>query len=427
MLLPAIFCTWTSLRTVISFDHRFPMILPRSTFPSKEEFITITRQPSPTEENFLDCFEWNTDRWLNGPRLGNANESYGIDYQLARQMILARDGPGILSRTICHEDSRLRNTEGDQSVRRWTVRLLYLLTHYNQHHQAYQEANRAQHPICQAQRAERGIGPFDYECKLAKFLVVRLDHNGIGANVRMAMIPALMVGLVLQRIVLFINNAPTGPPFVRQPWTLASCPRRDAQCIFFPASPCTITQQALANAYTLSRSERRRLFRSGMLPSGRDNETVLALHFPFRPQREPDQLRSILFQQMQNWIDYTAKNDTRDPILLSTDAAHRDILEQAASDILDPGEAMLNTYSYYGAGSSLYHGLLLYAMRPNPLATKKIQEFVHESIPDNFNPNRAVGIPIRGTNCQVSLHCCHPSAVCSGPPNALDFRLTIRL
>jgi len=96
-----------------------------------------------------------------------------------------------------------------------------LAVQLHQHAPAHSEAQlRRNNPICQQQQQQsqqqyENIGSFDFECPTAKFLVVSFYKNGIGANLRLAAVPALMAGLVTGRVVLFVNHAPvTGPAFL---------------------------------------------------------------------------------------------------------------------------------------------------------------------------------------------------------------------
>jgi hypothetical protein len=324
--------------------------------------------------------------WLQGPRLGNSNTSVGLDYHFARAMILEHHTPTLFGHTVCHKDSRFLND--DDSIRRWTVRLLYLVLHQHQHRPAVDEAKQlsSNDVPCQQIRQDHGIGPFDFECPAAKFLVVRFTNNGIGANMRITAVPAFMAGLASNRVVLFVNQAPAGPAFLQQPWTLASCPRRDAQCFFLPTSPCVLTHAELEHAYTLQRGEMRRLFRYGTLPEEREGDRVLLLHLNSRPHRVPENLQSILYNQTLALIH---EHDTT----LTTDVS---ILVQAAQAILEDDLPPTDSYNYYGVNSALHHSLVLYALRPNPRAVQQIDEILREVVPSDFVPDQAMGLPIRG-------------------------------
>jgi hypothetical protein len=57
----------------------------------------------------------------------------------------------------------------------------------------------------------------------------------------------MMAGIASQRIVLPINNVAQAnhSHYVGNTWTMASCPRRDVQCIYAPTSPCVLTMDQI--------------------------------------------------------------------------------------------------------------------------------------------------------------------------------------
>lgn len=356
-----------------------------------------------------ECFSRNSKEWLQGPRLGNANESVGLDYDFTRSMVLHSFPDGmsnLLRQSFCHEDSRFVNSElsddseeDTKAIRLWTVRLLYLIWHRHQHGPAELEARlQLDNAQClQARKVRYELGPMDWQCPTARFLVVRLYHNGLGANLRMAAVPALMAGLASGRVVLFINNAiaETNNKSLQTPWTLASCPRRDFQCIFAPLSPCTVTLAELAQAYTLQRKEMRRLFRMGTVPVEHAEDRVVILSLTFRPQRVPENLPSVLYNQSLAIVQEVLSASPG-----SDDSKRRRVLELATRAILQESAPKAGEYSYYGASSPMHHALLLYAMRPNPDASRQIQEMVKDVLPNNFDPEQTLGLPIRGV-CMI--------------------------
>jgi len=358
-----------------------------------------------------DCFRWNSDEWVAGPRFGNSLGYYSqetrVDDFFAEE---ARSAAGGLEKilqqqSLCGKESPFSSflvtdqEENQLQIRRWTSRLLFLAVHLHQHGPALPEARQRNNSQCQQLTRDRGIGSFDFECPKSKFLVVSFYKNGIGANMRLAAVPALMAGLATGRIVLFVNNAPTGPAFLREPWMLASCERRDAQCFFFPASPCTITHDELASAYQLSRGEMRRIFRRGEIPEERVNDRVLILHLSFRPQRQPENLREALYNLSQTVVEW----------VVASDARLAPILHQAAKAIWNEEDPPNNTFNYYGADSAIFHSLLLYAMRPNPRSTIRMDEILAEILPPDFAAGNSLGLPIRGAyilcrSCGGTVH-----------------------
>jgi hypothetical protein len=357
-----------------------------------------------------DCFRYNSQRWLQGPRLGNVNDT--LDVSLARRLILddstlsMSQARQVLSRTICDLKSPFVSLQSSKEtelamIRYWKTRLVYLAIHHFQHHWAVPEVVLFHQAGClDQQRTKHGVGPLDFECPDAKFLVVRLFSNGIGANMRLAAVPALMAGLATQRVVVFVNNAPVGPDFLQNPWKQVSCPRGDMQCFFMPSTPCVLTIDELAKAPTLRKDELRSIFRNGTLSEERQKERVLILHLSFRPQREPENVRRLL---------YELAFPLAKALVHESDEPERSIILQAAQDLLQPdpvSTANTTTYSYYGTNSPLFHGLLLYAMRPNTRAALSLQSIVKESLPKDYDVKHSIGLPIRATDkCDAESEC----------------------
>ncbi|GKY99736.1 hypothetical protein MPSEU_000927600 [Mayamaea pseudoterrestris] len=355
--------------------------------------------------NRTDCFSFNSLDWLGKQRLGNANDTM-MDDSLGRRMILSSislsRARSLLSGTICDSKSPLVSMQplqdAERRLRYWKTRLTFLAVHAHQHQPALPELEARRQSSCRQTDLQRhNIGPFDFECPTAKFLVVRLFGNGIGANMRLGAAPAYMAGLSTNRVVVFVNNASVGPDFLQNQWSLASCFRGDMQCFYMPSSPCVLTNNELSNAPVLRKHEVRRIFRNGTLSPERQQERVVIMRLNFRPQREPDNLKRAVHQLALPIAQRLAQD--------ASDDEQRYIL-QAAQDLLHPDTVPMGTYNYYGANSPLFHGLLLYAMRPNTRAAKLLQLAVQRSLPKDYAVENAVGLAIRASDkCDDESEC----------------------
>jgi hypothetical protein len=402
MLLPALCCSWMALQITLKYEaesvkdrpQHYPLINVRASNASARTHQLIQ---SPAMSQFeTSCLLYNSNEWLKGPRIGNTNDDASPEAENTfRSLILdvpklwIKDGTArhIMEQSLCHEQSRFLNaTEWDDQL--WTVRLIYLAVHAHQFLPGLEEA-QARHgrpESCLDELNNKSIGVLDYECPSTRFLVVSLAKSGYGSNVRLGAVPALMAGVATNRVVLFINNAPVGPKFLRDPWPLASCDRRDAQCFFLPASPCVLTQDELSSAYQLQRNEMRHMFRLGQVPQEHKDDRVLIVNLKFRPQRAPLNLRPALHNLSMSLLDHLPENDRRLPML-----------QAAANRILEEDEES-SSYAYVGVNSPLYHALVLYTVRPNPKYAQQIDDIVEDIMPSDFDPDFTVGLPIRGKN-----------------------------
>lgn len=406
--IPFIYSTWFAISNLWAMDRESArnemIVISHPSFVHDSSRLNpVTTRITPNFESdstaaalHVNCFQFNSDAWLRGPRVANANHSFGIDYPFGKELIFSSihwsedNLPTLLKQSICERKSRFvhRQPTGDTEteLRLWVVRLVYMYLHFHQHRHAYHEAQTLE-PQCIRERQSAGMGPFDFECTNAKFLVVRFYNNGIGANMRYSAVPSLMAGLATDRVVLFVNHSPVGPTFLQQPWSQVTCERRDAQCFFLPSSPCVLTHEEIEKAYSLQKKERRQLFRMGTLPEDRNEDRVLLLQLPFRAQRIPENLRDTIYSGILPLI----QNVANDPDL-------RRILLDAAGLIRKNDDLLRNeSFSYYGMDSPLYHGLLLYALRPNPRTMNRMDEIVNAVIPPGFESGESIGLPIRGT------------------------------
>jgi hypothetical protein len=356
------------------------------------------------------CFPYNTQTWLEAgknKRLGNFNDSL-MDDDFVSQSILNlrsllvdnRHSHSLLQHTLCHAKSRFLSLDipqeqllnpTNQTIHFWGLRLVYLATHIHQHAPAMQEAQVRLKGSCQSEIESKGIGRFDYECPSAKFLVVSMGRLGLGAVMRLGAVNALIAGIASNRTVLFVNNAPVGPKFIRQPWLLASCPRRDLQCFYMPSTPCVLTQDELVNGTQLQRSEARGLFKQGELPDNLSDERVLLLDLVLRPQRTPTKFRNNIVNIIhKHLIDPLVQGKPDDPrIPLLTKAANNILVEEELND---------GTYYYFGHNTKHNHALVFYAMRPNLKYARQLDYIMEKTIPKDFDPDLAFGLPIRASD-----------------------------
>jgi hypothetical protein len=365
----------------------------------QDEDTNIATVPSLSTRQ--KCFPHNSEAWLQGPRLGNLDESLMNDdfvklmtLQLPYMLSLPGKAKPLLGQTIAFESSRFvddaESGDDPKSMRLWTVRLIYLSMIYHQHVQAIPEVETlygSNTEVCQKERKALGIGRYDFECPNAKFIIASLSDNGLGANIRSGATTLLIAGLISDRIVLFVNNAPQGAyEYLQKPWDLASCDRRDAQCFFLPSSPCTVTHKDIKDAHVLKKPEQRALFKKGELPEDHKDNKVWVILLNFIPVlKTPKHLSESLHNYSKSLIGNVPETDPRLPVL-----------KLAMDHLLDEEVSRPTGYNFAAANLKLNHALNFYAMRPNLEYSAKMEKILEEIIPDDFEADNSFGLPIRG-------------------------------
>lgn len=361
------------------------------------------------------CMIHNTRRWLEGTRISNAEtnmtDAY-IDHLINTTRMLDHPDP-ITAATICHKNSTFRSptvtTKWDLTnkdlLTEWQFRLTYLAIHYHMHNPALMELQS---------RRDCGIPiphvrNMDFECKNAKFLVANVAPSGLGASFRLGAVASLWMGIATNRITIFINNATVGPNFLRMPWPLAGCDRKDLQCFFLPPTPCVLTIEDIQNATVLPEENARDLRRSGVIQSEYEQQRILIVetrtNTPIGKYRIQIAVREGLYKNAMTMID-----DISDP-------QQKEFLQAAAKQILDldqldgaskPTQSAGNfsQYEYTMKTTHFPHAFLLYAMRPNVAYQAWSNEIVAAALPADLDPNIVIGLPVRGSDkCRSESIC----------------------
>jgi hypothetical protein len=360
---------------------------------TESQKLPLVLHDSGKNETYVDCLAYNSKEWLEGPRFQNINETY-MDPNFLRHTIV--DAPFMLGQpgaarsyliqTLAHESSRFVNDTDVRtdatSMRLWTLRLMYGSLLLQQHLPAIQEAkSRLNNPSCQSQFDSLGIGRFDFECPGSKYLVMGLNGNGLGYNVRSSMFQAFLGGLISNRIVIFAQRK-------REGWLLASCERRDYQCFFAPTSPCVPTMASLDNAYFVEKEEAKNLVLRGDIPKGQEDNKVWIMQPTLEGNRVPIPPKAVLdrfHQYSQMLLSH-----------ISFDDARRPVLSKAMDNIFVQDEPQKDHY-YREANNKFRIALTIYSMRPNRLAQRQVNDILADVVlPGQLDPELSLGLPIRG-------------------------------
>jgi len=384
--------------------------------PMESQVECATRVPKSANlmmDDYVDssCSVHNSEKWLNSPRFGNARDPLLTADHIHRMILdlpdilLSQEDDAdlshfqhILGDSLCYEKSRFmddtESQQDDKSVRLWAIRLIYLAFHYHQHRLAIPEAvARSASSSCDSEmESKHNVGKFDFECGPdAKYLVLSLAGNGLGSNVRGGAVVALVAGMLMDRIVVFANNAPYTDR--RHEWALASCDRHDYQCFFQAATPCTMLEEDITNSYLLSSKEMRQFTRKGILPANHTDYKTIRMMLPFTPQIDiKEAARKRITEYAHALVDRVPCDDPRLPAM-----------RKGADLIMEQGEARPG-YNYAAAAQKIQHAAAFYFLRPKPSVAKTLKDIMDEIIPKDFDAERSIGLPIRGTSLVTQNH-----------------------
>jgi hypothetical protein len=148
------------------------------------------------------------------------------------------------------------------------------------------------------------------------------------------------------------------------------------------------------------RGETRKVFKKGEIPKQLMNERVLLMDIVIRPQRTPLMFRPALREiATTHLIDPLVREHPDDPRI--------PMFRKAADNVLvtEPEDG---SYRYFGSVSKASHALVFYAMRPNLHYAQKLDHIMKETIPNDFDPDLALGIPIRASDKCIGESECMP-------------------
>jgi hypothetical protein len=197
------------------------------------------------------------------------------------------------------------------------------------------------------------------------------------------------MGLAMNRIVLMMNNVyeMKDVPDLGEwhmgtkAWTGAGCPRGDLQCFFLPPSPCVLsTADMLNKSSVLTSSEYRAFLKDGTFPTGNKYSSAKVLHLKpslWRPaQHLPNETAKRLSLYAKGIVDSLPVTDPRLPALrralvLINRTDHENLVR-------------------------IRRILSIYVLRPNLESVVNIKPILDNMVPKIFDPEIAIGLPIRG-------------------------------
>ena len=373
--------------------------------------------PSSSSSSACSTFK-NSEEWLNGPRHSNINETLMTDEYI--QQLILHNSPSdsysnngakdILSQSVCLPNSTFLNwdyapkvtspssNQPREVIETLASRLMFLAIHEHQFGPARLEAmarynkdkicnDDNDHKKYMASLQIADVGRFDYECPDTKYLISNIPRDGFGASLRVGMVDPMFIGLVTNRTVLYVTSLEDSYDVESQfktPWPLASCPRKDMQCVYMPFSPCVLTKKDIDNGLSLPTENLESARSKGYFGDGYDDAKVLMMTSDSaRHKPTPKLLMSKFVSIIQSFYEDASSSGTTGKTLAGWE------FDQ---------ETLSKVYQFLKDEPAwLPHQITsLYLMRPNMESRKQVENAMQKILPENFDPSKTVGFPIRG-------------------------------
>lgn len=367
-------------------------------------------------------FHGNSLEWLQGTPLSNQMEDTEFIWSQISEIDLAVSNSNslhsIMDRTVCHKGGRFRtlsdtnwNVTDTMLVSDWAFRLTYLAIHSWHHAPARNEAFARRQHNGNPQDPPFHVKPFDFECPNAKFLITNMPRLGMGASFRLGAVGSVIAAIATGRIAVFLNsiNSTNIPSLLTEELWLASCDRLDMQCAFLPTTPCVVTLEALENkTVTIPESIARGVRRLGRIPDA----TMNAQRYLFMETRlAPVPDRGILFKAGS--ILLAEAKEMVAALHLKTNGLPIDmftVLDKALQQLKLSTVNKMHTdgYTYYNRYSMIPHAALLYILRLERGMHDRVLRQSEKILTGSgqFDPTRAIGLPIRGSDkCNRETTC----------------------
>ena len=373
-------------------NHTFPSLLDPSSQPNKTLCAV-------------------TANWANQPHFRNANPgSLYMDAAVTKNALsIAHD---LLGQTLCHEQGRLRTTSSENwnmsnlsLLKDWEFKLIYLAIHDFHHRPAREEYQ-------ERTNCPQAFPATGFQCSSSRFLVTSILNLGVGAAVRLGAVSHVLSAIATDRVPVFVANAGAGPDFLQDPWRLASCDRKDLQCVFLPTTPCTLLDTDLNDAAVVAEdSAAVSILLKGKVPDDLNSHRVLVLRSrAFGAKRNTDtdfhkEIRERIYVRavklIDEWIASESSHDIDEPKL--------NFLQEAAKRILQRDDAPTDPHYNYGHRHyRIPHAILLYLLRPNQKAKAVIDKHMGDIFKRPVTPETTIGLPIRGSDkCGKESTCLH--------------------
>lgn len=362
----------------------------------------------------------NSDWWNSSARLGNSDVDMTDEF--LRQMLLSTEQvtdsipylsavPFPFTQTLCYnkgifpfqfDSDKSSHQKSDGILRHSVVRLLVQTIHNHQHRPALEEAKmrwRCSEGDNNVATSGFPVGRFDYECRGTKYLVLALSRYGLGSSVYSGAVQALLLGLFLNRVVLFVNNdANSAFKPLKTPWGTASCPRADHQCFFLPMSPCVLKSGELRQSTILEMKHLDYLnAHNGSLPPQIEREPILVARSwkLLKNLKPPPGFNGVLMEKAKLVLRQMGFDETEKKSVAAAigSLAKREIKHWSSWNQTRAPEIVI--------------AAVLYILRPNLPSQAQIKAQLASIFPVDYRQEETIGLPIRGSDkCSTGESSC---------------------
>lgn len=395
--------------------------------PRSPDSSPITPSSTSTTAAASSCSGFtNSPEWLQAPRHSNIDEDE-MTHALAQSIILdaspiqqeTRGSKAVLEQSMCLPNSSFMTWKNETTwqgtdeqreemhIHRLAMKLTHLVIHEHQHKPAREEAlsrncndDKEDDGTTLKQLESANVGKFDFECKDTKYIVSMLSGAGFGASIRMSVPDPIHLGLMSDRVVLFMNELSsnlTSFSSLQGSTRLHSCSRKDIQCTYMPVSPCVLTHDDIRNATELSNEELNEFRSTGKLNGRFDNTKVLFIRATMNGHKPlPNGLEETIVTKISSLLNVTSKDE-------------KHINNRQLMGLSD--ETLDKVYKFIKDKKKMewYHQqfiTLFYLVRPNMASRTKVDEFVHMALPSDFESKSTIGLAVRGSDkCNRESDC----------------------
>jgi hypothetical protein len=159
-----------------------------------------------------------------------------------------------------------------------------------------------------------------------------------------------------------------------------------------PASPCVITKEELANAPILTSKELNEMHSLGIVNDKFKQERVIQVNPPgiLNGNLQPPTVKQAILETIRSLYNNSDLEKN----------------ESAMDEMMDKISKSMGKWT-------ADHAATLYIMQPNQFYQEQISDRMNQIFPKDFNPQRAIGLPIRGAlvSKPIALHSFLPVAL----------------